>query len=535
MLAFDMQRYGNNVSLELPLPIETLTAELRNIGIQERLHQIRRTDFLLQPTTKLGEHFMRLVRPDDTLQSIAIASREISVLDGESQQALTDLIMTDQFNDLDHMADYLRYGPAALEHFIRLQLGEKQIDLPAPSEGLREGLQDAGLSWRPNNVFLNDLDYLPLNEQGKRLLVELSPYESLATANLACTLLAVPDITASMQQVADSARRLLPPQPTQTENFYFPISLKEADGDGNLTDSDPDMLRDVEDEICAVLKESVPEGDNMARHMDGCSQRLRDKVASAAWDAGRYGGKIYGVVRCELYEPLTANEKKELTGWIKLQNDGGIGVTAEQIPIETEYSTLFIGFGANDPNCFVLDQKGFEDFINGGIPEIEQERITLYCPLKVQAYDDDENLVELGDYAAVWHESEIRTALRAEIHEGENMADYLEDNLKEKVSSVEWDIEKNNDIVYGKITCTLRAPLTSAELQQLIDECTNQASDGLGEGFEQRPVETSDGDLYVSLWHSGDDYYMLPEDEFQMQVLEQTFEGQGFGGMEGMS
>ena len=65
--------------------------------------------------------------------------------------------------------------------------------------------------------------------------------------------------------------------------------------------------------------------------------------------------------------------------------------------------------------------------------------------------------------------------------------------------------------------------------------CAAAHNDGLGEGFEQRPVQTGDGELYVSLWHSGDDYYVLPEDEFQARVLEQTVDGQAFGGMGGMA
>ena len=56
-----------------------------------------------------------------------------------------------------------------------------------------------------------------------------------------------------------------------------------------------------------------------------------------------------------------------------------------------------------------------------------------------------------------------------------------------------------------------------------------------GEDWEQHPVETSDGDLYISLWHPGDDYYVLPEDEFQTRVLEQTIETQVMGGIGGMS
>jgi len=142
-------------------------------------------------------------------------------------------------------------------------------------------------------------------------------------------------------------------------------------------------------------------------------------------------------------------------------------------------------------------------------------QITFYCPLMV-CCDEDGCLepVKLSNRYLVRNEEKIREALRAEIQEGENMADYLDPPLSNKVSSIEWDI------AYGKITCELLEPLTREEQEELAEWILGQNSDGLGEGFEQHPVETSDGELYVSFWHSGDDYYVLPENEFRAQVLE---------------
>ena len=343
-------------------------------------------------------------------------------------------------------------------------------------------------------------------------------------------------LSGSGSQVAESARSLLPPQQTETMSFYFPLAINIEDEDGNLKEGDRFLRLEVEDDICAVLRDSAPEGENMARHMGRCSQALRDKVASAVWDAGKYGGDVYGVVRCELRAPLTAAEKQELAGWIRLQNVGGIGETAEQLLIQTEYQELYLSFNCNGYSVF--DQKQFEDHINGHTPEMEPDQITFYCPLTVQLYDDGdescEDLVEVDNCYLDCHEDKVRAGLRACTGDI-NMADYLDDGLKEKVSSVEWDIEKVGDTVYGKITCGLRAPLTSDEQNELASWICGQNSDGLGEVWEQHPVKTSDGNLYISLWHSGADYYVLPENEFQTQVLGQSFEAQGMGAMGGMS
>jgi len=110
MLELTIRHGDQNLLLELPLPTEVITGELRNIGLWQSLHLLTQDKFALQPTNKLGEHFMKLVQPDDTLRSIAMYCKEFDVLARESRQALEDLVMADRFRDLDHMGDYLQHG-----------------------------------------------------------------------------------------------------------------------------------------------------------------------------------------------------------------------------------------------------------------------------------------------------------------------------------------------------------------------------------------------------------------------------------------
>ena len=116
MLALDIQHNGKNLSVELPIPIDVLIGELQAIGINAPINDIALGDMALHPINELGEHFMKMVQPTDTLQTIAIFCRELEVLTGESREQLAGLILADRFRDLDHMTDYLQHGLAKLTH-----------------------------------------------------------------------------------------------------------------------------------------------------------------------------------------------------------------------------------------------------------------------------------------------------------------------------------------------------------------------------------------------------------------------------------
>ena len=100
------------------------------------------------------------------------------------------------------------------------------------------------------------------------------------------------------------------------------------------------------------------------------------------------------------------------------------------------------------------------------------------------------------------------------------LAKYLDSDLAAKVSYIWPSVEVHNDELWGVFSIKAE-PLTEQEMADLTEYCVGQASDGMCEGFEQRPVKTQDGDLYVSFWQSGDDYFMKPEQEFKQMFPEQ--------------
>lgn len=156
-----------------------------------------------------------------------------------------------------------------------------------------------------------------------------------------------------------------------------------------------------------------------------------------------------------------------------------------------------------------------------------------YCPLAVLVYDDYDGYYSDydGDFASKY-ESTIREKLYVENDMDANMAEYFDgsNSAVSKLRSVVWDVEDIKGVLYGCITAELSEHLTESEKEELKDWICGQNSDGFGEGFEQRPIRVSEGEMYVSFWNSSDEYFIYDEKEMQSYLEEQN---QSFG-MEGL-
>lgn len=191
----------------------------------------------------------------------------------------------------------------------------------------------------------------------------------------------------------------------------------------------------------------------------------------------------------------------------------------------------------------VLDRIASErpqtmDDVRGIIHEASVPSVTthFYCPLTVMVYTrnrwgdlDSEGYEEDGSFAARYVDK-IRQKLREYNADDEhNMAEYFSGNnsLRMKLRSAEWDFCKRNNELFGRITVETAGPMTADQEQDLKEWIRGQNSDGLGEGFEQQEISMDDGyrasgEFYVSLWHSGDDYYIDNEDEFEDRLASQA-------------
>ncbi len=74
--------------------------------------------------------------------------------------------------------------------------------------------------------------------------------------------------------------------------------------------------------------------------------------------------------------------------------------------------------------------------------------------------------------------------------------------VKAKVLSAIPSVELRDGELMGCTTVQLKEPLDKAEMSVLQEYLLGQFSDGWGEGFEQREIQTADGVLYVHFWEA---------------------------------
>lgn len=79
------------------------------------------------------------------------------------------------------------------------------------------------------------------------------------------------------------------------------------------------------------------------------------------------------------------------------------------------------------------------------------------------------------------------------------------DSVDNKVRSVTFNVERREGRLWGIAECQISGELSAAEMAALKEYISGQASDGWGEGFEQREIVLDGGrELYVHLWQDED-------------------------------
>lgn len=190
-----------------------------------------------------------------------------------------------------------------------------------------------------------------------------------------------------------------------------------------------------------------------------------------------------------------------------------------------------------DDGAFIVawDQGGTSAVTIGedrfSVLQPEPTTLKLYMPLNAELYGYDEwgdleqDSEELDGTGLLPFESQIVAALvkyrDAEEAERGIMRWYGEqDSVNTKVKSVVFNAEIREHQLWGVAECRVVGALSPQELDTLKEYISGQASDGWGEGFEQREIRTKEGELYVHLWDFGDWEIQTEEERFAPKLAE---------------
>ena len=139
--------------------------------------------------------------------------------------------------------------------------------------------------------------------------------------------------------------------------------------------------------------------------------------------------------------------------------------------------------------------------------------LKLYMPLTADLYERNE-YGEFDDCSTLLEGSELRG------YQDQITAALVKNRMPEEterglVRTAVFAVEERDRQLWGVAECRVAGELSDTELETLKEYLTGQASDGWGEGFEQRDILVDGGsELYVHLWNS---------DEWSIQTEQELF------------
>jgi hypothetical protein len=154
----------------------------------------------------------------------------------------------------------------------------------------------------------------------------------------------------------------------------------------------------------------------------------------------------------------------------------------------------------------------------------ETHLLKLYMPMTVDYYernawgDMEDEPITMTDSEAAEYAPQIIAALLRERHPEEAECGLMEyynedDGVNSKVRSFTFTAEVRNGKLWGVAECRVQGELTPEEMSMLKEYVGGQASDGFGEGFEQREIKVGGGmELYAHLWQ-GDNWSIKTEQD----------------------
>ena len=119
------------------------------------------------------------------------------------------------------------------------------------------------------------------------------------------------------------------------------------------------------------------------------------------------------------------------------------------------------------------------------------------------------------------HADEIQELIQSyDDLDNKNLATYFDGSysVADKLQDVHFGVQSMAGILYGCIQVKLSELFTEDEEAEFLDWLENKCAEDYGEGLEQRYIHTEEGNLYISFWNGGSDYFLLREDAFEIYI-----------------
>lgn len=161
----------------------------------------------------------------------------------------------------------------------------------------------------------------------------------------------------------------------------------------------------------------------------------------------------------------------------------------------------------------------------------EPTTMKLYMPLTAELYErnvygdmEDDSIEldgrELRSYEGAILKALVKNRMPEEAERGIMHWYNKPDSVADKVKSVVFTAEDRGGQLWGVAECRVAGTLTPKELTTLKEYISGQASDGWGEGFEQREIDIENGELYVHLWDWDNWSIQTEEEQFAPKLAE---------------
>lgn len=269
-------------------------------------------------------------------------------------------------------------------------------------------------------------------------------------------------------------------------------------------------INHITERITEMGTKEMPYLNNLTGDLQPQTIKDLDAILDSAYEFemfdGIYNAEDYG--RYMICESGHFEYDENLEEYIDFERYGSQKIKCENGAFTSAGYIVYHGY--NQDLSEMLSEIGIE------IPSQQTQALKFYMPLHTTTYQEEnmygymeqlDEEIELTPYDIAKFEDEILEAIQENALPEESergLMKYYGDNdsVNAKVKRYDFLVEVVGDELMGVVTAELNAPLDERELGTLKETISGQASDGWGEGFEQREIKCGGRDVYVSFWQS---------------------------------